>query len=157
LDLEKTEQMLRFFSQTNEDLYKTKLMKLLWYSDSYHYKEYGQSISGLVYRHLQYGAVPIGYNEVLDASGNSIAVIEEDLGCKDDDEELIGHRIINLKKVDKTKLETSEISILETVNRKFKGFGSTAISKMMHKEEAYRRTSDRELISFKWAEKLSIC
>jgi len=154
LDLEKTEQMLRFFSQTNEDLYKTKLMKLFWYSDSYHYKEYDKSISGLVYKHLQYGAVPIGYNEVLDASGNSIAVIEEELGCKDDGEELIGHRIINLEEMDKTKLETSEISILEAVNRKFKNFGSSAISEMMHKEEAYRKTSDREIISFKWAKKL---
>ncbi|MDD3819306.1 MAG: DNA-binding protein, partial [Actinomycetota bacterium] len=36
LDFEKIEQMLRFFSQHNRNLYKVKLMKLLWYSDALH-------------------------------------------------------------------------------------------------------------------------
>jgi putative zinc finger/helix-turn-helix YgiT family protein len=156
LNFEKIEQMLRFFSQFNRHLYKTKLMKLLWYSDAYHYKEYGESISGLVYQHLQYGAVPIGSNEVLGASGNSIAIVEENLGCKDDGEELIGQRITNLKKIDKQRLETSEISVLEIINKKFKGLGSSAISNRMHEEEAYKKTGDKDLISFKWAETLNI-
>lgn len=154
LDLDKTEQMLRYFTQTNQDLYKTKLMKLLWYSDSYHYREYDTSISGLVYRHLPYGAVPIGGDEVLGASGNSIIVSEERLWCKGDGEEVIGFKIDNLKKMDKTKLETSEISALELVNKKFKNLGSAAISRIVHSEEAYKKTKDGDLISFKWAKKL---
>jgi len=154
LDLDKIEQMLRFFSQFGRNLFKVKLMKLFWYSDVYHYKEYGVSISGLVYEHLLYGAVPIGYNEILYAFNNSILIKEEHLGCKDNGEEMIANRIINLKKIDKTKLEPSEITALETVNRKFKDLGSTAISKIMHEEEAYKNTSDGDLISFKWAKGL---
>ncbi len=154
LDLDKVEQMLRFFSQFGRNLLKVKLMKLLWYSDVYHYKEYGVSISGLVYEHLPYGAVPIGYNEILDAFNNSIQIREEYLGCKDNGEEMIAIRIINLKKIDKTKLEPSEIASLELVNRKFKGLGSTAISKIMHEEEAYKNTNYSNLIPFKWAERL---
>jgi len=154
LDLGKVEQMLRFFSQFGRNLFKVKLMKLFWYSDVYHYKEYGLSISGLVYEHLPYGAVPVGYNELLDAFNNSISIKEEYLGCKDNGEEMIANRIVNLKKIDKTKLEPSEISALEIVNKRFKNLGSTAISKIMHEEEAYKNTSDGDLISFKWAKKL---
>lgn len=154
LDLDKAEQMLRFFSQFGKDLFKIKLMKLLWYSDAYHYKEYGVSISGLVYKHLPYGATPIGYNDVLDASSNSILIKEENFGCKDNGEEMIGNRIINLEKIDKTKLETSEIAALELVNKKFKNLGSAAISRIMHTEEAYKNTRDGDLISFNWADRL---
>lgn len=154
LDLEKVEQMLRFFSQFGINLFKVKLMKLFWYGDTYHYKEYGVSISGLVYKHLPYGAVPIGYNEILDAFDNSILIEEEHLGCKDNGEEMITSKIINLKKINKTKLEPSEITALEVVNKKFKNLGSTALSKIMHEEEAYKKTSDGDLISFEWAKKL---
>ena len=154
LDLDKVEQMLRFFSQFGKDLFKIKLMKLFWYSDAYHYKEYGVSISGLVYKHLPYGATPIGYDDVLDASVNSILIKEENFGCKDNGEEMIGNRIINLKKIDKTKLETSEITALELVNKKFKNLGSVAISRIMHEEEAYKNTSNGDLISFNWANRL---
>jgi len=150
-DIEKTEQMLRFFAQANENLYKTKLMKLFWYSDSYHYQKYGTSISGMVYEHLPYGAVPIGGDEILGASRNSIVVSEERLWCKDDGEEVIGYKINNLKKMDKAKLETSEISVIELVNKKFQNLGSAAISRIMHAEEAYKNTKDGDLISFKWA------
>ncbi len=154
LDLEKVEQMLRFFSQFGINLFKVKLMKLFWYGDIYHYKEYGVSISGLVYKHLPYGAVPIGYNEILDVFNNSILIEEEYLGCKDNGEEMIASRIINLKKIDKTKLEPSEITALEIVHKKFKSLGSLAISKIMHEEKAYKKTNDGDLISFEWAEKL---
>ena len=153
-DLEKTEQMLIFFAQTNKDLYKIKLMKLLWYGDAYHYKEYGTSISGMVYEHLPYGAVPIGSDEILGASGNSIVVIEERLWCKGDGEEVIGYKINNLEKMNKAKLETSEISAIETVNKNFQNLGSAAISRIMHTEEAYKKTKDSDLISFKWAKEL---
>ncbi len=153
-NFEKTEQMLLFFAQKNENLYKTKLMKLLWYGDACHYKKYGTSISGLVYKHLPYGAVPIGSNEILGASGSSIVLSEESLWCNDDGEEVIGYKIKNLKEMDKAKLETSEISVIELVNKKFKNLGSAAISRIMHDEYAYKNTKDGELISFKWAKKL---
>ncbi len=156
LDLDKVDQMLRFFSQFGKNLLKVKLMKLFWYSDAYHYKEYGVSISGLVYEHFPYGAVPIGHNEILDAFNNSIQIREEYFGYKNNGEEVIAFRIINLKEIDKTKLEPSEIAALEVVNKKFKSLGSAAISKIMHEEEAYKKTSSGYLISFEWAKRLKV-
>ena len=52
-------------------------MKLLWYADAQHFKKNNQSITGLVYKHMPHGALPIGYDELLLASDNSISVIEE--------------------------------------------------------------------------------
>lgn len=43
---------------------KLKLNKLLFYTDFSHYKNYGQSISGLSYRAIQYGPVPANYDNI---------------------------------------------------------------------------------------------
>ena len=50
--------MVLFFAHKSAGLLKTKLMKLLNYSDMIFYKENGLSISGLKYAHLPYGPVP---------------------------------------------------------------------------------------------------
>lgn len=56
-------------------LYKVKMMMLLWYTDAIYYKRYGKSMTGLVYVHMTYGALPIGFNEIL--SVPTIQVVEE--------------------------------------------------------------------------------
>jgi len=156
LDLNTVEQVLRFFTQFSSDLYKTKLLKLLWYADFYNYKNYGVSVSGLVYMHRQYGAIPLGHNTILDAFGDSISVKEEFLGYKNGNQEKIAYKIENIKKVEMNKLKPSEIASLEIVNKYFKNMGSKSISDHMHKEDAYKNTLDGNLISYKWAEKLKI-
>lgn len=154
LDLDSIEQMLRFFSQYNCNLYKTKLMKLFWYADVQHFKKNNQSISGLVYEHMPYGALPIGYDEFLFAFNDSISVIEEYLECIGEEEEKISYRIKNLKKVDQNKLKPSEIAVLDKVNSYFSRMSSKQISEYMHKEVAYNRTKEGDLISFKLAAKM---
>jgi len=50
LNLDKVVDVIRYFSDSKEvtNLYKVKLMKLLWYADCLAYKLYGKSITGLV-------------------------------------------------------------------------------------------------------------
>ena len=154
LDFEKIEQMLRFYSQHNFNLYKVKLMKLLWYADAFHFKNANQSISGLVYAHKTYGALPIGFNDLLYAFNDSISVTEEYFDCVGEEEEKITYKIKNLKNVDQNKLKPSEIAALDKVNSFFKKMGSKQISEYMHKEIAYNNTQDGTLISFKLAAKI---
>ena len=47
---------------------KVVLMKLLWYIDALSYKNRGYSITGLVYTHMPYGALPIGHKEIIELS-----------------------------------------------------------------------------------------
>ena len=153
LSFNNIDQMLRFFSQNNHDLYKVKLMKLLWYSDALHFKENNQSISGMVYTHMPFGALPVGYDTLFQAFSNSVAVEEESLKCLGE-EEVIGYKIQNLEKVDLNKLSPSEIAIMDKVNNFFKKMGSKKISEYMHEEVAYKNTKIGDLISFKLAKKL---
>jgi putative zinc finger/helix-turn-helix protein, YgiT family len=153
LSFNNIDQMLRFFSQNNRNLYKVKLMKLLWYSDALHFKENNQSISGLVYTHMPLGALPIGYDTLFQAFSNSVSVKVENLNCSDN-EEIIGYKIQNLEKVDLNKLLPSEIAIMDEVNKFFIKMGSKKISGHMHEEAAYRNTAIGDLISFKLAKNL---
>lgn len=153
LNFNNIDQMLRFFSQNNHDLYKVKLMKLFWFADALHFKRNNQSITGLVYTHMPFGALPIGYDILFQAFSNSVFVKEESLNCSGE-EEIIGCKIQNLEKVDLNRLTTSEIIIIEEVNNFFKKMGSKKISEYMHEEIAYRNTDIGDLISFKLAKKL---
>lgn len=58
-------QLLGYFAQYIESLDKVKWMKLLWYTDALYFKREGKSMTGLVYKHLPLGAVPVAYNELL--------------------------------------------------------------------------------------------
>lgn len=60
----KVSQMISYFSQSITDLYKTKLNKLLFFSDFLCYKKTGYSISGVAYRAIQKGPVPAEYGKL---------------------------------------------------------------------------------------------
>lgn len=71
LDLEKVVEVVNYLASKVDDLYKVKLMKLLWYSDVLNYKRYGLSITGLVHRALPMGAVPEGCEQTMMLDGIS--------------------------------------------------------------------------------------
>lgn len=64
-DYDKFCAMVLFFAHRCDKLLKTKLMKLLNYSDMIFYKENGISISGAKYAHLPYGPVPENFDILL--------------------------------------------------------------------------------------------
>ena len=66
LDLEKLSNVIKYFAEKTMYVYKVKLMKLLWYADSLYYSRFNSSMTGLVYEHRTYGALPIGFNEILE-------------------------------------------------------------------------------------------
>ena len=53
--------MIAHIASSESDIYKTKLNKLLFYSDFINYYLNGTSISGAKYVHLPYGPVPDSY------------------------------------------------------------------------------------------------
>lgn len=151
LSLEKLEQILLYFTQHCERLYKVKLIKLLWYVDALHYKNHGRSVTGLVYKHLPLGAVPIGYDEIITAF-EGLQVQEEYIPIED--EEKIAYRIIGNKNSDLSKLEPSEAQAIIEVTAKFKYYGSRDLSDYMHKEEAYLKTKAEDIIPYSLAQRI---
>ena len=77
-ELEKFFEAIKFFC-FQERVFKTKLMKLLFYADFSHFKKYSVSITGARYARLPYGPVPDQFEKWLAAllMEDSLQVEEE--------------------------------------------------------------------------------
>lgn len=144
--------MVLFFAHKSEALLKTKLMKLLNYSDMIFYKENGVSISGAKYVHLPYGPVPEHFDILLGKmAADHIAHIEVfyDNGYEK-------HQVIPECDIPKAILSEAEYEVLERIYEKFAGFGSVDISNYSHKEIGYYSTKQGEIISYAYAKDIQL-
>lgn len=146
-DYEKLCAMVLFFAQKSSELLKTKLMKLLNYSDMIFYKENGISMSGLKYAHLPYGPVPDNFDMILGKMAEDhIAHIE--VAYYGDYEK---HQVIPECDITEGVLSDAEIDVLNRIYEKFKDFGSVEISEYSHNEKGYNATKNGEIISYAYA------
>ena len=65
LDIDKIEAMISYMAEKVYNLFKVKLMKMLWYSDVLSFVENGYSMTGMVYRHESMGALPVGHYSLM--------------------------------------------------------------------------------------------
>lgn len=142
--------VIRYFSNAVQvvNLYKVKLMKLLWYSDFLSYKRRGHAITGLVYQALPMGAVPIAHDSIIDLHG--VVYDEIDMG------DGTGYHFKESPDREYQNISREDMDILDEVIRIFGQYSTDAIVRAMHEEEAYKGTPPREIISFGFAEELSI-
>lgn len=146
-DYEKLCAMVLFFAHKSAGLLKTKLMKLLNYSDMIFYKENGLSISGLKYAHLPYGPVPDNFDMILGKmAADHIAHIEVFY-----DGSYENHQVIPECDVPEGILSDKEIEVLTRIYEKFKNFGSAEISNYSHRETGYNATKTGQIISYSYA------
>lgn len=151
-DYEKICAMVLFFAHKNSELLKTKLMKLLNYSDMIFYKENGISMSGLRYAHLPYGPVPENFDMILGKmAADHIAHIEViyDNGYEK-------HQVVPECDIPVGVLSDKEFIVLEKIYEKFKDFGSVDISNYSHKEKGYCETKQGEIISYAYAKDIQL-
>lgn len=151
-DYEKLCAMVLFFAHKSSELLKTKLMKLLNYSDMIFYKENGISMSGLKYAHLPYGPVPQHFDMLLGKmSADHIVHIEVmyDKGYEK-------HQVIPECEMSEDIFSDEELEVLERVYIKFKDFGSADISDYSHKEKGYNSTKQGEIISYAYAKDIQL-
>lgn len=146
LDIHKLSSVMSYFAQYSKNLYKVKLMKLLWYADVLFFKRHGRSMTGLVYEHMTYGALPIGFNEIIELP--AVKVVEEFIY------EDISYRILPAAKIDNSQFALEELRVLQTVAEKFKDFKTKQIVEYMHQEKAYLETDDRQIIPYSLAKEL---
>lgn len=146
LDIDKLENIVSYFAEKIENLYKVKLMKMLWYADSLSFKTSHCSMTGLVYCHEPMGALPIGHYKIV---GLENIKMQEEEGY-----EYTKYHFLPNNKLDKLCLSKDEIKILNRVINKFKSFSSADIVKYMHAETAYTETKDGEVIPFSLASEI---
>lgn len=143
-NFEKAKNIIIYFAKNQVKLYKTKLLKLMWYTDALHFSRTTKSISGLTYIHLTYGPVPEDRNELLGLMEKMNAIrIEEDIHTS-----YVGECIETDEDFDDSLFTEGELSVLHEVNKKFADYSSTDMVKLTHDEEAYIKTLMQEKMSF---------
>lgn len=150
LNLNIVRDIIRYFANAPKMLYlyKVKLMKLLWYSDALSFKRFGHSMTGLVYRALPMGAVPIGYDTIIELGGVYYEVHEYENGT--------AYEFLPSNNKEYPYLSAEDVDILETIIAHFGPSKKNDIVEAMHAEEAYRETAAKDIILFEHAKNLSI-
>ena len=150
LSLDVVVDMIHYYANSAlvTSLYRVKLMKMLWYADALSYKRRGHAISGLVYRALPMGAVPVAYESIVDLS--AIHCEEIDMG------DGTGYRFLPTENKTYPTLGPEDREILDAVIQRFGRASKNEIVETMHHEDAYTETAPNDIIQFKYAATLSI-
>ncbi len=150
LSLKVVADAIRYFANSAlvVNLYKVKLMKMLWYSDALSYKHRGHAITGMVYQALPMGAVPIAHDAIINLS--DIHYEEVEIG------EGTAYRFLPTEEQIYPHLTEEDIEIFNVVIRRFGKASKDEIVHAMHREKAYTKTAPRDIISFKYAADLSL-
>lgn len=151
LDIEKVFEVIRFFTYS-QTIFKTKLLKLLFYADFKSFKEYKISITGLKYAHFPLGPVPFRFYDLLGTTlniDNSFVIREESIG------EYCGEILLS-QTPPSINLTEQEISILRKVQDHFSKYSAAEMVEFSHQEKGYEQTQYKELISYAYAKDLQI-
>jgi uncharacterized phage-associated protein/DNA-binding transcriptional regulator YiaG len=148
-NIERFTNMVVFFSESMKP-YKTKLNKLLFYTDFYHFKKTGFSISGAIYRAIQYGPVPNDYDTLYQE-----VIKKEKIECVVSEEgDFTSEQFLPIKNktFDAALFTEQEIQTLNEISQKFKSFTAKKIKDISHEETAWiENEKNKGLISFDYA------
>ena len=147
LDIDKIEAMISYIAEREPNLYKVKLMKMLWYSDVLSFIENNHAMTGMVYRHAAKGALPIGHYSLMNLEKLNV---QEELSYNYDTMQ----HVYPTDGMDYSVLDDGEKAILDQVIEKFKNYKAKEIVDYMHEEKAYKETSDGQIIPFSLAKEI---
>ncbi len=128
---EKIKNVILFYIKELGSIFSTKMNKLLFYTDFYSYKTRGVGITGLAYRAIQFGPVPIKWNVLYSLiEGVETEIVPFNNGNA-------GERLLTSEHANLSALTSKELEILNTIIEKFANCTSTEISAISHKEDAW--------------------
>lgn len=143
LSLERLRNLLLYFIHECEDVFNTKMNKLLFYADFYHYRQHGQAISGLSYRAIKYGPVPVHWDRAYSLFDDvRQEIVEFDTG-------ITGTKLVSVSQPDLSLFSESEKDTLRKIAETFSQTTAKEISLVSHDEEAWKRyVGTAQLINF---------
>lgn len=146
LDLDKIESIVSYYAERIPDLYKVRLMNMLWYTDALSYKTHGNSMTGLVYRHESMGALPIGHCSLVNLKNINVREETEYDSTK--------YHFYPNATLDTSELSRNEVGILDTVVAKFRNYDTYLLMSYIQEEPACKQTNQGELIPYSLAKKI---
>ena len=136
LSLCRLKNLMLYLLENIQDVWCTKMNKMLFYIDFLSYRENGMAISGLSYRAIDFGPVP----ERWDVIYSEFDEIHQELRSAGD---FVGSVLTSTDKADLSLFTESEIKVMEDVIEKFHKTSSRDLSKLSHKETAWINHHDR--------------
>ena len=149
INIDKIEVIISYIAEKVNNLFKVKLMKMLWYSDVLSFIESGCSMTGMVYRHEPMGALPIGHYSLMNLENINV---KEEVSYNYD---TMLH-VYPTVDMDYSVLTDEEKTILDKVITKFKDYKAKEIVDYMHEEKAYEETKSGEIIPFSLAREIRV-
>lgn len=151
---EKFANIVLFYLEANENIFKVKMNKLLYYTDFLHFKRFGHSISGYMYQAVQMGPVPFRYDAIYDllTYENFIDFVFADVKSSQVD------KPVPLKKFDKTLFTPGEIEVMDEIFKRFNKINTGELIELSHNEKGWIEENKKKgLISYqKYGYELSI-
>ena len=131
---------------------RTKLNKLLFYTDFLHIKHFGLPVTGLPYVRLPHGPVPNDYELIFTAlhAKGVIDIMETEFG------ENVAYMHCARRGPDITVFSGTELQALAKVQTEFERVGANDISERSHKEDAWLKTPAGARVSLVHAKALSL-
>lgn len=146
LDFDKIAHVLSFFKSSGLELFKTKVNKLLFYTDFLNYQRFGTSMMGITYRAIPFGPVPVEYEKIFRQLYDEDVIDIEQFQI---DHNYVERFIPNIK-FDPELFNEIELRVLEDVAKKFKSKNTTEIVNTSHTEPAWIDNQiNRNIISYK--------
>ncbi len=121
---------------------KTKLNKILFFSDFQAYRQIGQSITGAVYHHLPQGPCPHQLLPALNALAGQIAEVPEPTYAGTQ------KRLVPLRPPDLSAFSGTEVAIIEGVLTDLRPLTNQQVSELSHETVAWRLTEDQDEIPY---------
>lgn len=142
----KLKNIILFYIERYNGVFFTMMNKLLFYTDFYSYKMTSKGMSGLAYKAIQRGPVPIRWDRVYSFYDDiQQEIVHFDFGAE-------GTKLVSSLSPDLAEFTEEELNILESVYQRFKSDNSTKISDVSHNEEAWQKYVDSgQMINFDMA------
>lgn len=146
ISLDRLKNILLYFIEKSDGVFFTKMNKLLFYADFMAYRVTGKSVSGLAYKAIAHGPVPVRWDRIY----SFFDEIDQEIVQFSDGRE--GTKLVSKLSPDMAEFSDDELKILEYVSQRFKNETPTQISETSHEEEAWKKYKDSDkLISFDMA------
>ena len=138
--------VINYIKKFKKGLTQTFLAKVLWYIYFLNYKLKNESMTGTVYMSMPYGAYPKMYDQIL---------CDKDIITKHS--WINDHECLFIEQVNTDySLSSEEKELIEYIINFFKNYNAKEIVDYMHNEKAYKCTKMFDVISYEYANNLSI-
>jgi putative zinc finger/helix-turn-helix YgiT family protein len=146
-DFDKLVNMMLFFAQESGGLYKTSMMKHLWYADFLHFKRNAVSISGARYAALPNGPALDKWLLCLQAAVETGEVSVEPVAAANWEADLVKAEADFRKEL----FTADEIETMEEVAKRLHGISTRKLVERSHLEDAWKLTPVGKAISYNHA------